>query len=439
MNTNALQIYEKKYPWVAVPASSVKIVTEAEPVQTFTNSVSIVEGQGVTKRGYKKQSIDIQNVDDLNNSTAYIYALRNLSADLLPKEARVSICQKLAIPRVDSVNLVRNQNERISFHGAVACGNIWTCPICYLKAANKRGEIIKTYFASKLQQDYKLLFMTFTIQHHANSDLKKLRSDLSAIFRKTFQGRKVDKYTNKLGGQKLYVKFLEVTHGNAGFHPHYHVVFVHKARHAGFAALSIYAHFFKEARKLGYELSTKGIDYTNTTNEGFAAEQIASYLQKELTHLINKKAKNRYSTRSMFELLSDILKSDLLKTGETSDSIQKDIETYQKYAIGIKNACMFTKDKETGKDIKETLDSLALETLEKTDEQLANDSTDIKTILYRFAIPAWKQIFAQRLQPQIVSTYRVFGVDGINKLLIESNIENDLSRVFLRDKVYRDE
>jgi len=160
---------------------------------------------------------------DLDSLRIERYALQSTVRSILPDE-RVNICLRIIRPQFNIVNILKTIKQETFHYGNLAvCGSVWTCPICASKITeNRRLEIIQ---AVKTCQAHGggVYLATFTAPHYSNQKLQTVLDGISHA-KRLMQKRKpwirLCKSLMMIGD----IRTLEVTYGDNGWHPHFHVL-----------------------------------------------------------------------------------------------------------------------------------------------------------------------------------------------------------------------
>jgi hypothetical protein len=104
------------------------------------------------------------------------------------------------------------------------CSSVWLCPVCAAKIAERRRAELLEAVAAVEADGGAVLHLTYTVQHGRHDDLALLldrfgRSYSRLTGHRTY--RTLIRPTYQIFGS---VRALEVTHGENGWHPHYHVL-----------------------------------------------------------------------------------------------------------------------------------------------------------------------------------------------------------------------
>lgn len=105
--------------------------------------------------------------------------------------------------------------------GLMACGHIWTCPVCSQAKRSKRAALLDAAVRN-LRGRWQML--TLTVLHHRGMSLEMLHAGMMRAWRRCRQGR------GACGVQALWAakvtasaRAVEMPHGENGWHVHLHV------------------------------------------------------------------------------------------------------------------------------------------------------------------------------------------------------------------------
>jgi hypothetical protein len=136
----------------------------------------------------------------------------------------VCSCGRRATSHTVTANL--NEEGRARFGGVQTCGSVWMCPVCHHAIMSGRREeiaaggddFIKEYPAGAAYLG------TFTLRHRKFDDAKETRKAVLASWRRMLTGKPWQAAAKRYGCV-MWVRSLEVTFGDSGWHPHIHAVF----------------------------------------------------------------------------------------------------------------------------------------------------------------------------------------------------------------------
>ncbi|MBF0394358.1 MAG: protein rep, partial [Alphaproteobacteria bacterium] len=171
--------------------------------------------------------------DERDREAAYARArarreLRQISAAALPREA-VATCGRHAGSdpgyTVDDQRYVavRRGQHGAFFGNVVTCGSVWHCPVCAAKIAQERRRMVSSAISEHMAAGGMSVMLTLTSRHSRSDDVKALRIAQAKRWRGLRSGRKakdLDTACGMIGGLRVF----EVTHGESGWHPHFHIL-----------------------------------------------------------------------------------------------------------------------------------------------------------------------------------------------------------------------
>ncbi|MGP5322795.1 protein rep [Brachybacterium paraconglomeratum] len=109
------------------------------------------------------------------------------------------------------------------FSGTERCGSIWACPVCSAVIRSERAREIQHAVAEHTAQGGALLLVTLTMRHHKRQPLADTLDGLLKSWQKILRG-KAWTTTKDRYGISGYLRSVEVTYGENGWHPHIHAV-----------------------------------------------------------------------------------------------------------------------------------------------------------------------------------------------------------------------
>lgn len=190
----------------------------------------------VTKTPSPDSPVDFETGEILGQTPATAragrWAIKAVANRLLPT-SRTAKCMVLRAPipgyGLADIDVCKGHTHGKAFyHGLMACGSVWTCPVCAAKVSERRrGELKDAIEAAKVLE-WVPHFVTLTVPHGAGDDVKELLAKLSEALKRLSHGKYAikgcierERPSEALHG---YIRALEVTHGQNGFHPHFHMI-----------------------------------------------------------------------------------------------------------------------------------------------------------------------------------------------------------------------
>lgn len=126
------------------------------------------------------------------------------------------------ITRSDAAEVYRDAEHGAAFYGGlVTCGSVWACPICAAVVQERRRDEIAQAIDWAYQQGLQPVMITFTFPHQAWDSLPDLLERQADAFRRLRRGSVWQRLKDRMGYRGL-IRALELTHGEHGWHPHTH-------------------------------------------------------------------------------------------------------------------------------------------------------------------------------------------------------------------------
>lgn len=159
------------------------------------------------------------------------WALKSVVNSILPG-SRTAACMRLRAPipggSLADIEIMKGIHKKAFYQGLQVCARVWHCPVCAAKISERRRLELKEALLAARSQGMRLHFVTLTVPHGAGDDVKELLARLSDALKRLSHGKYAIKrcIEQDLSGEVLhgYIRALEVTHGQNGFHPHFHMI-----------------------------------------------------------------------------------------------------------------------------------------------------------------------------------------------------------------------
>jgi hypothetical protein len=176
----------------------------------------------------KKQKVKKAELSDAELATLkYDYKKHKveLKKRIGKKVLRVSYCGTRTIAKDSKyINAVRGESGSIYYQNMQHCGSVWFCPDCAYKLMKARADELYNQLKFYKADNKKIMFVTFTEQHHNGDRLAELHKILLDAFNFANTHRKWQDIKKRLPIE--YLRALEVLYGVNGWHPHLHCVFI---------------------------------------------------------------------------------------------------------------------------------------------------------------------------------------------------------------------
>jgi len=165
------------------------------------------------------------------------------------------------------------------------------CPVCAAKIAERRSIFLQTCIDIALASKWQVYLLTATTPHGIGDELKTVLDRLLKAWHSVTRNRQgvVTKETIQLEGT---IRALEVTHGNNGFHPHFHVLLFISSNYGPAYIESLYRPLWQDCCvKAG--LPRPSDEHGLTVHD---AQQAAKYVAKGLWGLPEEMTKGHQKT-----------------------------------------------------------------------------------------------------------------------------------------------
>jgi len=150
------------------------------------------------------------------------YALKSVVNAIFPK-SQTAKCYRLKIPHQQVQILKAPDYNKAHYSGLTRCSSVWWCPLCAAKISERRrAELVAAVVVAK-SMGWQVLLMTLTIPHGLGDDVKVILDQMLNAWRKMITSR-AGKALKAMLGIEGTIRGLEVTDGDNGFHPHFHVL-----------------------------------------------------------------------------------------------------------------------------------------------------------------------------------------------------------------------
>lgn len=155
------------------------------------------------------------------STRSFRYELREKLRRITSIES-VKRCGAVAIGQ--RVNLVFD-GSRAGYAALHTCSSVWACPVCSAKISAKRKVEVERVISAATRQNKFVSMLTLTQRHHQGQKLADLWDGLSYAWSKVTSGRRWQEFKNQLG-LTGFIRAVEVTHGEKGWHVHTHVLII---------------------------------------------------------------------------------------------------------------------------------------------------------------------------------------------------------------------
>lgn len=237
------------------------------------------------------------------------YSLLASVKRVLPLHRTAQCLWQLADPN-KTVQIIKDTEfNRARYNNLRLCGMVWTCPCCGRKISQVRGEEIRSAIDVAASMGIKVALLTCTAPHVIQDDLKTLLYRLLKSWRHFIDDRTGK--TNKSDmGVVGTIRNMEVTHGDNGWHPHFHCLVFYK-RDVDLAKMEsrFAAHWQHVCVKSGLRRPSDAHGLTLQDGKHAAAYVTSTWgLEHEMTKSMAKLGRN--GGRTPFDIIRDYEKGE---------------------------------------------------------------------------------------------------------------------------------
>jgi hypothetical protein len=161
---------------------------------------------------------------DHQNTRAERWAMKWALDALLP-ESRQWKCHRYKIPGKELEVKLSLEHQKAFYAGFECCGSVWGCPLCAPKITERRRVEVNEGIERAKEMGFQVMLATFTIPHGLGDDVDAIRKQMLQAWRRGTDTR-AGKSMRKMIGLVGYIRVIEVTYGENGFHPHMHVLLI---------------------------------------------------------------------------------------------------------------------------------------------------------------------------------------------------------------------
>lgn len=197
----------------------------AEGAEPLLGNLAESFGNPTAEEGYE---------DPVSRRQAERYIVRD-QLRLVTRDERLRYCGAHSIRALGSVDIRRTvipvrtkkggtRNEAVvGVSGLASCGRWYTCPFCGAQIAARRRAEIEKGVAAAVKMGLVVAMMTLTVRHSRRHELALLLDALAKGLKAVGDDKSVRKLRREIGWAG-YIRVVECTHGQHGWHPHYHFV-----------------------------------------------------------------------------------------------------------------------------------------------------------------------------------------------------------------------
>lgn len=219
-------------------------------------------------------------------------------------EHRTALCLWSRVSKDASVQVIKDrETNRARFTGLRVCGRVWTCPVCASKISERRAAELAAAVAVSRAMNIKTALLTCTAPHISQDNLPALLRRMAAAWRSFTSDRRAIE-SRRAVGLVGTIRNTEVTHGQNGWHPHFHALVFYRSE-VDLKQLEAQwsDHWRHCCVKAGLRAPSEAHGLT-LQNGDYAAAYVSKWgLEHELTKTMHKTA--RIGGRTPFDIARD--------------------------------------------------------------------------------------------------------------------------------------
>jgi len=308
---------------------------------------------------------------------------------------RVKRCGCVPIPghKYKPVEVSLGETGRKFYRNMQRCGAIWLCPQCHYKIMKQRADELFTQLMIYRKRGLSVMFISLTFQHFLGQKLETSIDTLFSAYKYALNHRQFRPFRKNIE----FLRTLEITYGQNGWHPHIHALFVGSEAEISEACRVFTLLYTKylSGKGLTTNKHTVSTEKWNGNVDNLKDYLFKGMLEKELTGGGLKKGRN--GGKTFFELIED---------GTTDEKI------IQEYIRDTKGRRQFHSSRGFFRDVRV-----------KTDQEVLKDD---KTVEVLYTIP--RDVFNDMRDKGITDEFIILlnhSVDEARKLLELYEVDAD--------------
>ena len=374
---------EKGYSSAGASAASLGIYAKTSSAPSGSTGFDPETGEVFDLRTNGRGSVSVKKTPEQGRWERW--SLKSVANKLLPG-SRTSKCMRWRRPD-HQIELCRgSETGKAYYHGLQVCASVWACPVCAAKITERRRAELVAASAIAKAKGMQVMLATLTVPHGLGDDVSSILDRMQKAYAKLSSTRAGAGFKKSIGLVGT-IRALEVTHGENGFHPHFHILYFIKP---GASVTPLEVEFslcglWQDAcLKVGLPLpdSKHGC---RVDDGSWAARYCSKWgLESEMTKSHTKSSKGK-SGRSMWDLLRAVLADpDDKKSGALFQVYAKAFHGRRQlyWSNGLRKL---------------------LAVVGKTDEEVANEEVeDTAVVLAEFTDDEWRAVYSTKSESALL-------------------------------------
>ncbi len=330
---------------------------------------------------------------------------------------RIHVCMRHLRPDKREVQVRRSEkSSRPYYAGLMACGSVWTCPVCAPKIQAVRALEVRSAIDQWTAQGGSVVLLTQTVPHSRHDVLEVLLQRFTDALRR-FKGCRAYTRASERFGIAGSIRGLEVTHGANGWHPHAHTILFLQTpppppppplQDGGGVWYDMKTELFRlwesAAARAGFvgELSADAFDVQDASKVKNYVTKLGTEYQWNSEHELVKAHSKRGSSHSLTPF-------DMLRRYLDAPDDGRLLALFAEYAYTFHGRRQLVWS--------DGLKKRLLGTEGLTDEQVAASIGESDEVLARIPLSDWKLIRRHNLQAHVLEVVNQYGSSGLEHLL----------------------
>jgi len=289
---------------------------------------------------------------------------------------------------------ILKSKENFHYSNLMTCGSVWLCPVCAAKISEQRRSELTQGVLNWKKQGGQVLLLTLTIPHYSNQRLKTVVDGLGHALRRLTNNRGWKSLSQEIG---LYgrIRALEVTYGQNGWHPHFHLLlFTYRYNDLEELQAQILELWKDACHRSG--LPAPNHHGVKVDNGDMAAQYVGKWgIAHEMTKGHIKKSNQGYSPFDLLSVYIGNSQSGFFLDNETSLAG----ELFKEYAKVFKGKRQLV----WSQGLRE---SLIQDLADLTDQEAADQIEPDAELFARVDLATWKIILNSNLRGQVLEKCR---------------------------------
>ena len=356
------------------------------------------------------------------------WAMQSAARDILPSE-RVSKCLRTVsihkhpnpsrMEQVYDLDYFRNveilrSKENFHYGNLMTCGSVWHCPICAAKISEQRRSELTQAVENWKNQGADVLLLTLTVPHYTHQKLQVVLDGLTSALRRLTNSREWKALAKEIG---LYgrIRSLEVTYGQNGWHPHFHLL-LFNYRSVDLAELQAKILTLWKSAAVRSSLPEPNYHGVKVDNGAMAAQYVGKWgIEHEMTKGHIKKSKEGYSPFDLLRVYLGASDSGRFLDGHASEAGR----LFKEYAKVFKGKRQLVWSQGLRND-------LLFDLADVSDQEAADHVDDDAELFALVPLKTWKIVLSRKLRGVVLEKCRE-GKPALDSFLQSLVCDRDVS------------